>query len=671
MYVPDMGTPLVVMLFVGLCYTQGTLVSRNVVFQKVNEVTTTRAQWLVTFVTDLKPYMDGMERLYKDVGEVQQVIWQIVSHYNKKGHIYTASFAKLGQEAKMIREGLVGLQTNFLEYRTLHTDANRDRRAIIPFIGKALGFLFGTVTDKELNTVKQHVNKLARNQEEIVHVVRQGLTLVNESRVEISKNRQAVESLLDGIEEADRRLRNVTEAVMERVLELETLVVNYVEIDTLVADVREVITRMSIYLEHLQLQINMLATGRLTPSTVTPSNLRKLLIEIKQRLKTPMRLSGNPEHEIWHFYKYLTCSTIFQDNKILSIVPVPLLDMQEELEVFQIHSLPLPDLQTATSGFVMTAEYELEAQAIALNKARTKLVLLNGGEIKACTTTTMGFCSIKSPLYPMYANEFCVTALFRNQPEKVRRHCQVKVKLNTTLPQAEYISEGRWMVSTQRPLTFNVLCPDSSPSTIRVEPPMKVVPLGMACVGVSEALTLAPYYKQESSFLVNDTSLNSINSYVVSNVTLWEPLHKQIPKLQPLEIPRKLGSVKEIELKPLIRRLERVDSTMETDDWTWWQIALCGTGLSIGVTLIVGAIGLLFKYKMVRGALSMNLFTRWCRKQKRASTPTLPSSDPAEASAMRAEGGITSSTDGWRRANDDVAPVLYPSLGQGQATGKL
>ena len=670
MYVPDMEPPLVILLLVGLYYTQGTLVSQNVVFQKVNEVTTTRAQWLVTFVTDLKPYMDGMERLYKDVNEVQQVIWQVVGHYNGKGHTYTASFARLGKEAKMLGEGLAGLQSNFLEYRALHTPAGRTKRAIIPFIGKALGFLFGTVTDNELDKVRRNVNKLSRNQEEIVHVVRQGLTLVNESRVEISKNRQLLNSLVGSMEESDRRLRNISETIMKKVLELESLVINYVEMDTLVPDVREVITRMSIYLEHLQLQINMLAIGRLTPSTVTPSNLRKLLIEIKQRLKPPMKLSRNPESEIWHFYRYLTCSTIFQDNKILTIVPVPLLDMQEELEVFQIHSLPLPDLRSATSRFVMTVEYELEARAIALNKARTKFVLLNGGEIKACTTTTVGFCSMRSPLYPMYANEFCVTALFKNQPELFKHHCQVKVKLNTTLPQADYISEGRWMVSTQRPLTFNVLCPDGSPQTIRAEPPMKVIALGMACVGVSEALTLAPYYKQESSFLINDTLLNSINSYVISNATLWEPLHKQISKLQPLEIPRRLGCVKEIELTPLIRQLTNIDTTMETGEWAWWQLALCGAGLSLGLTLIVGTAVLLIRHRMVKGALSMNLFTRWCRKRNGASTPILPLSDPQGTSTSSAAGETISSTDGQRGVADKVAPALYPPLGhRGLALG--
>ena len=52
------------LLFYGL--SESVLVKRNVVFQKVNEITTTRSRWLVTFVIDLNPYEQFLTKLEND-----------------------------------------------------------------------------------------------------------------------------------------------------------------------------------------------------------------------------------------------------------------------------------------------------------------------------------------------------------------------------------------------------------------------------------------------------------------------------------------------------------------------------------------------------------------------------------------------------------------------------
>ena len=43
-------------LFLMAGYAVGIVVYDSVVFQKVNEITSTRAKWLVTFVHDLQPF---------------------------------------------------------------------------------------------------------------------------------------------------------------------------------------------------------------------------------------------------------------------------------------------------------------------------------------------------------------------------------------------------------------------------------------------------------------------------------------------------------------------------------------------------------------------------------------------------------------------------------------
>ena len=49
-------------------YAFGVIVHENVVFHKVNEITITRARWLVTFVQVLCPFQYSLIKLSHDIG---------------------------------------------------------------------------------------------------------------------------------------------------------------------------------------------------------------------------------------------------------------------------------------------------------------------------------------------------------------------------------------------------------------------------------------------------------------------------------------------------------------------------------------------------------------------------------------------------------------------------
>ena len=108
----------------------------------------------------------------------------------------------------------------------------------------------------------------------------------------------------------------------------------------------------------------------------------------------------------------LTCTTIVEEDTILVVVPVPLLDSNDDFEVYRVHSLPIPF--NASDGVMSgsVASYQLEAEAIAVNTQRTNFVLLTQGELEGCSKASIGFCSIRSPVYPISLNRFCITALF-------------------------------------------------------------------------------------------------------------------------------------------------------------------------------------------------------------------------------------------------------------------
>ena len=120
----------------------------------------------------------------------------------------------------------------------------------------------------------------------------------------------------------------------------------------------------------------MLSIGKLSPSIIYPLKLRDLLVDIQTRISAPLRLPGDPKADIWHFYKTLTCTTIVEEDNILVVVPVPLLDSNDDFDVYRVHNLPIPSNSSdgVMSGSV--ASYRLEAGAIAVNTQRTNFVLL-------------------------------------------------------------------------------------------------------------------------------------------------------------------------------------------------------------------------------------------------------------------------------------------------------
>ncbi|CAC5365680.1 unnamed protein product [Mytilus coruscus] len=94
--------------------------------------------------------------------------------------------------------------------------------------------------------------------------------------------------------------------------------------------------------QHIKDQLSILSLGHLSPSTITPNNLQGLLIEIKDKLPKYLELTNDPKENLWFFYRFLTCSTILYDSRILVVISIPLLDSNNKFEIYQAFNLPMP-----------------------------------------------------------------------------------------------------------------------------------------------------------------------------------------------------------------------------------------------------------------------------------------------------------------------------------------
>ena len=106
-------------------------------------------------------------------------------------------------------------------------------------------------------------------------------------------------------------------------------------------EIRSMTQDAILYLENLKSELNMLSMHHLSTNTISPKDLKELLIEVESKLPNNIELPSCPGKDILYFYKTFTCVTYLEDDEIRIILKIPLINTQEEYEVYEIHHLPL------------------------------------------------------------------------------------------------------------------------------------------------------------------------------------------------------------------------------------------------------------------------------------------------------------------------------------------
>ena len=79
----------------------------------------------------------------------------------------------LNAEIVALQEDKVNLIGSYTDLYSVHSGV---QRSLMPIIDKGLNFLFCTATESDLKTVCKNVDALAKNQEEIAHVIDENIS---------------------------------------------------------------------------------------------------------------------------------------------------------------------------------------------------------------------------------------------------------------------------------------------------------------------------------------------------------------------------------------------------------------------------------------------------------------------------------------------------------------
>ena len=274
------------------------------------------------------------------------------------------------------------------------------------------------------------------------------------------------------------------------------------------------------------------------------------------------------------------------------VINVPLLDQNGEYEVFKVHVLPLPWVESSSTPKLpnMVATYDVQYTGLLINKERNRYALLDTEDVHACSNAVLKYCTPRNAVLPVNLHQHCVLALFFKSNEEVDKYCRKIVTPNSMLPQAKYLSLGQWVVSLRESLTFSIVCTENvgrksamTQETKILSPPLDVITQEPGCSGSSNFLNLPPYYQFEERVSIKDPFSDLIELKNKSKFRIWNTFEEALPNFTKIELPSNLSEIKQLSMHDLIwklRGMHRVE--IKDQSWPIWAYIVINSGILAG-----------------------------------------------------------------------------------------
>lgn len=570
------------------------IIHENVLFYKDGEMSLSSSRWILTLVLDINVYDNFITSLTADIKNAKNVTEWIARHYRQDTEMagYLSVFRSLQDEVITLEEMNNDIKRSFLNLKSLK---HRPKRAIFEFLSGVIGFLFGnSISSSDLNDIRANINILAHNQQIISHTLEKSMSVLNVTQSAVRQNRQSINEIIDALGDIRKELNHIVEQLGKDVFELQQFVHLFAKVNTVIAEIRTAIQKSFYYFLNLKMQINALSMQRLTPNIINPQEFKLVLKDIETQLPKSFGLPVDLDIELWSLYKNLVCQTIMEDNRILIVVPIPLIDYTKQMDLYKVYNLPLPISTVYNTNNVtkneMLTYYDLEAKYIAINPERTQFMLLDQSDRETCRVGFSKLCTLHKPVHQTNLANMCIVAVFNNDKIKMKRLCSTLVALNNDLPQIQYLSDDTYIIITRTPLSLNLACDDTVRQKIDVSIPYGFVRVRRGCIATSDKVTLTGTYEHGSSHRIHNDALNMLQNYNFSNIKIWEQFKSRMPNLKGVvRLPGKLKHLKEIPLEQFFEGLSNQGHLrpMANKTFPWWGYVALALGIGILVTLTI------------------------------------------------------------------------------------
>ena len=210
---------------------------QHVFVENVTPAFKTKGRWVVTFIDDFNYLKDHVQRIKSNFGEVIRLCSLVrasmsVSEYHQES--YVSALDMLFWEAKDMRTDIIS-KADKLFSNLLDLNHHRSKRALLP-LGNLFKFLIGVSSEEDVEKIKQQVNQLAISQENIVHSVKDSLTVINLTRSEIADNRNAINELIDTTRSMNIHVENVSSEILSILLPMHKFITAYMHLKSCISE---------------------------------------------------------------------------------------------------------------------------------------------------------------------------------------------------------------------------------------------------------------------------------------------------------------------------------------------------------------------------------------------------------------------------------------------------
>ena len=578
-----------------------TTATTGVNFIPQNEFYSTYSMWALSFSIDLNPYYDNINDINNTAMTLRLTIDddidKAIKNYrlldnNNSTDIETVVNSLRLTKRKLLKQiepcevstqlTVTRLYTTLDNIRDLYThDSDRQKRSLLPWGGDILKSLFGLATKTDMTRLRSQLNQLSINNNEMIHVLQNSLTIVNKTNSVLNDNRAAINTLTTAIEQVDRKIRVLHNSELNRqfVQEVKISLLNRVNGMTVAID--KALAQISINIDRLSTNMEKALRNQISTTLVNPAKLRAILNGISRHLPSSLTLKSYDGNAIMWYYKHLPLNIIPDQNKIHIVSVIPLMPVESLFTLYRVIALPVP-----IEGTNQSSQVAIEGTHFAVSRNGNSYVIIDQDELDKCAHTDTTYCPLNKAAMNLARMPSCLSSLYLRDESNIIDNCPVKISDSHKFPIFQHLVEGKWIIATKHKIIIHPRCDNSVEGidAINVNPPLQAVNLKSGYTGYTEYVKLSPYFYQTSLGSNALTPYEKINIgadftpifNVLSNYTFDYQLINKSPNL-----PSHLQNIEQIDkLNSLYEDLNRIgrnnNITYSNNKWHWFT-----TGLSI------------------------------------------------------------------------------------------
>ena len=373
--------------------------------------------WALTFSIDLNPYYENVNHINETIGNLKREVSTAVD--NRRNSIRdpndnnpltnnTSANSRLNVISKLrdLKHNLMQQieSTESLSRLTISKTMNvlnrinrmytldgsvGNKRSLLPWGGDLLNSLFGTATESDLDGIRNQLTSLSANQNDLVHVVENSLTMVNKTNTVTAQNRQAINTMSQNFADLSNKLSGLRNLMLNqaRMYELKTSLTNQVALVTNL--VNNNLQKISNMVYRLDNELSQALQGVLPTTFIDQSELVSILTEISDAVPDSLTLKNFEDVNILWYYKNLPVTVLLDHNKIHVLTVIPLIPLESLFTLYRVVAVPLPILNT-----IQSSEITLDGTHFAVSGRGNAYVILDEDEMAKCTKSEMTYCPL-------------------------------------------------------------------------------------------------------------------------------------------------------------------------------------------------------------------------------------------------------------------------------------